>query len=49
MKEKRKSKWSPRVKTGKTQFNREKKPGESWTDLREKIWGPKFICTEKWC
>ena len=38
--------WAPRSNTGKTRFNRDKKEGESWTELRKEAgWAP---CTEKW-
>jgi hypothetical protein len=42
------TKWTPRKKTGKTQFNRGKARGESWTKLRSQAWGEHFVCTEKW-
>ena len=40
--------WKPRKNTGKTQFNRVKKAGESWTELRSEKWGADYVCKEKW-
>jgi len=33
--EKLRSQWKPRDRSGKTKYNRLKKPGESWTKLRD--------------
>ena len=34
--EERRNKWKPKSGSGKTRFNRIKKAGESWTELRDK-------------
>jgi len=42
------TKWKPRKKTGKTQFNRGKASGESWIARRQAEWGDTYVCVEKW-
>ena len=44
--------WSPRRRTGKTRFNREKRRGEDWTQLRETYLrehsGERYLKNEPW-
>lgn len=40
--------WKPRKNTGKTRYNRGKKPGESWTERRTNDRGADYVCKEKW-
>ncbi len=43
-----KKEWQPRTNTGKTRFNRDKKAGQSWTKLRQELFGLNYRCTEAW-